>query len=116
MAASTALPPRRRTLRPIRDAYGSTEVTAPPLPTTVACRGGSCALRTAGLPWAASAARGLRSGVGGGAGGRARVGGRGRRRLEDGEGEGCGGEGDERTREHAEGSTPAPGLSRRRNV
>ena len=34
-AASTALPPRRSTSTPIREASGSTEVTAPPYPVLV---------------------------------------------------------------------------------
>src|SRR3954454_20345316 len=40
-AASAALPPRRSTASPMRVASGSTELTAPPLPTTVARFGGA---------------------------------------------------------------------------
>src|SRR5690242_5371525 len=44
IAASTALPPSFSTCSPMREAYGSTEVTAPPYPRAVACfAGAACA-------------------------------------------------------------------------
>src|SRR3982751_5875885 len=54
-AASTALPPRRSTSRPVRVAVASTVATAPPYPTAVARAGGDAV--------AADAADGMSSGT-----------------------------------------------------